>query len=453
MTDKSKEDVLQLLDSLDQEKPSVKSDNEPKLTNSNNNSAGDDDIMGFLDSLTKNGNNSGKSTPRAEQIKHKSSREYESLKLATDKDVSKVSETHDSSSQVTSPSAVSEQLADPLSSISNWWSRNKGDIWSTATSAVKQAEAKVRELQPEVQMSQQKAFESLGDRFSKMGLSKDFIQSTLSSVIETIAPPISSHEQLRIHVFHDMVGYPAVDDIVYGVFDRVMQQVEGGGKLTMVVQKGKERHRRGSDVSHVRDLNMFRGDIEQGIKLAAANIEDFMRPNDKQERNKNDDNATVDGKEINDVDYDNNNNNSHSQNQNIRISDIYLSIQPASAYPEIAKTGVMSSSSPSSPPVTIVPNQSGQTFYFVIYLKDPTNNISFSTVSQAFPLQWADWLDAPDSVFESLEADPREWVIDWVEEGLGLSVGVVAQSYVAKRMGIDVLTEAEQFAKENISKS
>jgi len=44
----------------------------------------------------------------------------------------------------------------------------------------------------------------------------------------------------------------------------------------MVVQKGKERVRRGSDVNVQRDLNMFKGDVEQAKRLAAANIEDYI---------------------------------------------------------------------------------------------------------------------------------------------------------------------------------
>ena len=32
--------------------------------------------------------------------------------------------------------------------------------------------------------------------------------------------------------------------------------------------------------------------------------------------------------------------------------------------------------------------------------------------------------------------DPREWVAEWVEETLSLAAGVVAQRYVARRMGV-----------------
>lgn len=79
--------------------------------------------------------------------------------------------------------------------------------------------------------------ESLNDSISKFKLNSGLLHSTLSSVLETIAPPIVRHEQLHIHVFHDMVGYPSIDNIVYSIFERVMQQVEGGGPLVMNVQK------------------------------------------------------------------------------------------------------------------------------------------------------------------------------------------------------------------------
>ena len=89
---------------------------------------------------------------------------------------------------------------------------------------------------------------------------------------------------------------------------------------------------------------------------------------------------------------------------------------------------------------------------FAIHLHDPEHKLSFSTVSQTLPLQWLLWLDAPppagtrpgewalpDVIREIMDAggvDPREWVVEWVEEAVGLSVGVVAQKYVAKRMRV-----------------
>jgi hypothetical protein len=86
---------------------------------------------------------------------------------------------------------------------------------------------------------------------------------------------------------------------------------------------------------------------------------------------------------------------------------------------------------------------------FAIYLHDPIHAITFQTLTQAFPRRWADWLDAendpqaemqfPEEIADIVHEggiDPREWVSEWVEETIGLGVGVVAQRYVAKRMGV-----------------
>ena len=85
---------------------------------------------------------------------------------------------------------------------------------------------------------------------------------------------------------------------------------------------------------------------------------------------------------------------------------------------------------------------------FAIYLHDPIHGIDFRTLSQAVPSQWVEWLDAsganagqelPESIAEIIESggvDPREWVAEWIEETLTLGVGVVAQRYVVRRMGI-----------------
>lgn len=79
---------------------------------------------------------------------------------------------------------------------------------------------------------------------------------------------------------------------------------------------------------------------------------------------------------------------------------------------------------------------------FIVYLHDPVHELSFITRSQSFPLIWATWLDTDEPI--AGQVDPREWLAEWVEEGLGLAVGVVAQRYVASRMAVGVeLTENE----------
>ncbi|KAI9867352.1 MAG: hypothetical protein M1823_009120, partial [Watsoniomyces obsoletus] len=79
---------------------------------------------------------------------------------------------------------------------------------------------------------------------------------TFQNILQTIAPPISSHERLQIHITHDLTNYPTLDPIIYQVFSRVMSQVEGGD--LMVVQKGQEASpRRNSSEGKPRDLGSW----------------------------------------------------------------------------------------------------------------------------------------------------------------------------------------------------
>ena len=66
------------------------------------------------------------------------------------------------------------------------------------------------------------------------------------------------------------------------------------------------------------------------------------------------------------------------------------------------------------------------------------------------PQRWINWLDSssgssessvglPQEIAEIIDSggvDPREWVAEWVEELLSLGIGIVAQRYVARRMGV-----------------
>lgn len=70
-----------------------------------------------------------------------------------------------------------------------------------------------------------------------------------------------------------MVGYPNIDKIVYDVFDKVMGQVEGG---SLIVQKGREGKRRGSESQHYkRDYNVCEG-LDEALKLAKVSLKSFL---------------------------------------------------------------------------------------------------------------------------------------------------------------------------------
>ncbi|KAK9455723.1 maintenance of telomere capping protein 1 [Dipodascopsis uninucleata] len=389
------EDVLEFLDSL-----GPGSQNTP--SNSNNTESEEKDVLGFLDSLVQS------TAPGKEAVSSTDTRPKDAnTQVAQERDTSSKPEVDTSSAEkikksaesirsLTSDSSSPTKRRDPVASLTSWF--GSSGIWDSASAAVKTAEAKMRDIQTS---SESKAIESKVkeniDALNRFGISKT-LASTFSTVLSTLAPPIMRHEQLRIHIFHDIVGYPAIDTIVYSVFDRVMQQVEGGELI--IVQKGKESRRRDSDKQGMkRDMGLFQGGLEAGTKLAIANVEQIMGK----------------GKEIDQTDGD----------SPIRKSDIYLSIQACSF------TNTTQASS-----------EDDKLFAFVIYLVDPYYELSYTTQSQSFPLKWCEWLDSDSEI--PGQVDPREWIAEWVEEGLGLAVGVAAQRYVASRMAIGIdLSESE----------
>ena len=253
-----------------------------------------------------------------------------------------------------------------------------------------------------------------------------------------------------------MLSYPSLDPIIYSVFARVMSQVEGGDLL--VIQRGSESRLRGRSASDVgysgsgfgggptrwtdgpwwrdnetkRDLGAVKGLVE-GSKLVRASAESysnefFAARGGLEEAAKH---ATETLNESNPV----------------RSSDIFLAIQAVSSIQrddlfvagprqEEGNTGAVQSE-----------EKEEDSTAFAIYLHDPIHSIAFAAISQSFPSKWVEWMDAsadgedglPDSIREMIESggvDSREWVAEWMEDTLSLAIGVVAQRYVAKRMGV-----------------
>lgn len=271
---------------------------------------------------------------------------------------------------------------------------------------------------------------------------------TFQNIIQTVAPPISSHERLQIHITHDLVNYPTLDPLIYAVFSRVMAQVEGGD--LMVVQKGHENGpRRGSSdrprslgswhdgpwwrSGERRSINSVNG-LREGTKLVRASAEDYSTEHFSSRGGV----EEVAKKATETL----------SETNPTRDSEIFLAIQ---AIVRVVEEELFEGGSSSEKEESAVQEQKDEKtkeeVVFAIYLHDPIHGISISTVSQGVPAQWLEWLDAPSggegTLPESIEeiissggVDPREWVSDWVEETLSLSVGIVAQRYVARRMGV-----------------
>ena len=372
--------------------------------------------------------------------------------------------------------------------------------------------------------------------------------------MHTLAPPISSHERLLIHITHDIVGYPSLDPLIYDVFSRVMSQVEGGDLL--VIQRGQESTARrpsssASDAAFYkggsssrggaggggkgggssaagwrdgpwwrqadapRDLGAVAGLVE-GTKLCRASAEGYARDyfaprggiTEAQRR------------ALEPV----------SEDNPVRTSDIFLAVQainvggdgagPALFGGGTTTTGKEKENSEDDDddngPAAAASKTDDAQVCFAVYVLDPVHEIVYSTVSQGLPARWIRWLDTagdgdagptphseededdededdedddddddddddededdeseaggkasakkattdkekskkpsttksssttgaggvPAEIREIIEGggvDPREWVAEWVEEALSLSIGVLAQRYVARRMGV-----------------
>jgi len=276
---------------------------------------------------------------------------------------------------------------------------------------------------------------------------KNIAMPTFQNILQTIAPPISSHERLQIHITHDLANYPTLDPLIYQVFSRVMSQVEGGDLI--VIQKGQESSPRRDSKDAVRPLgswhdgpwwrsgerrsiNAVRGVVE-GSKLARASAEDYaieyfsIKGGVEAAARR----ATETLSETNPT----------------RDSEIFLAIQ-AIAHTASKDLFAASANSEKEGQIKEVSDEKSlEEVLFAVYLHDPIHGIAFQALSQALPGQWLDWLDAPsggegtlpesiEEIIDSGGIDPREWVSEWVEETLSLAVGMVAQRYVAKRMGV-----------------
>ncbi|KAF2822524.1 hypothetical protein CC86DRAFT_357440 [Ophiobolus disseminans] len=337
----------------------------------------------------------------------------------------------------------------------SWWGGGWGGIISSATEAAnaakKQAEAAYQEIQKN-QEAQRWAEQVRGNVGALRGIGGELGKRalpTFENILHTLAPPISQHERLQIHITHDLVNYPSLDPIIYQTFSSVMAQVEGGD--LMVIQRGSESTQRSSVEGYRgggggwndgpwwrdterRDLSAVKGLVE-GTKLVRVSAEayasDFFAARGGVEQ------AAKQATEV------------LSESNPVRSSDIFLAIQ-AITFP--APEDLFATSSSEEKSDVKEQKDADDQIAFAIYLHDPIHGISFNALSQSFPAKWAQWLDAPSSthsegeevqlpteirdIIETGGVDPREWVSEWMEETINLSVGIVAQRYVARRMGV-----------------
>ncbi|KAK7738330.1 hypothetical protein SLS53_006140 [Cytospora paraplurivora] len=356
-----------------------------------------------------------------------------------------------------------QQTTAAASSGGGWW----GGILSTATAAMKQAEAAVKEIQQNEEAKKWAeqvrgnvgALRGLGDGLAHRAL------PTLTNIMNTLAPPISQHERLLIHITHDLVGYPSLDPLIYGVFSRVMAQVEGGD--LMVVQRGHENTIKSPssdnngffsggnstygwrdgpwwrDVGSHRELGLIKG-LTEGTKLCRASAEGYSTEYFASSGGV----EAARARAIEPV----------SESNPVRSSDLFLAVQAiVTDEDKELFAGTASSEKDKESSTVLEEDSNDELVCFAVFILDPVHDIQYSAVSQAVPARWVRWLDAPSpltpassndgnevesvpeeirDIVESGGVDPREWVAEWIEEVLTLATGVVAQRYVARRMGV-----------------
>ncbi|KAJ7225845.1 maintenance of telomere capping protein 1 [Mycena pura] len=343
------EEALAFLDDLDSMTPRAI----PVPTNATNptggSGEGEAEVLAFIDEITQK---SAEPTPRSSHLERPASRSgTPTVRKSTERvrlggGMMRTSSSSSLKKDAAGTLPTTTTVAEPGSAGGGWgW----GSVWNSASVALQQAKSAVDEQVKYLPKNEQARkwgegmmeyaksaqLDKLGQDFKRVGL------STLTDILNVVAPPISEHEVIQVWLSHDMKGYEGIESLVYRALARIMEQVEGGD---LVVNRGEEARPKESADS--------------------ANLDDLINNNTK---------ATVSKSESN-------------VQTPTTYSHVYLRIQPfmtSFAFP--------ASSSASG-------TTSHQQLQFLIHLSDPSHNVSESTVTQCVP---GDWL--ADGMWEKYE--------------------------------------------------
>ncbi|KAK5962820.1 DUF5427 domain-containing protein MTC1 PWA37_005267 [Arxiozyma heterogenica] len=506
------DDVFEFLDSLPQsnsftntsspaggseQKDANKQDGSLVTGEGPNGNENKEDILEFLEELEKSTNNNGSDTKNKITQKEKKKADTDanagpSVKEPIKHDADDTANANDTASIASLKDKRSNDagmedredspLNDPITSFANWWSKSGSDkvskIWNKTQEQASQFRDKLIEndaVLPVVNLS------NLKDNLNTNNLLSltDQITKNLTKIVVG-----DTEEVLRIHLVHDLINLSYLQYYVEEKFDQVMSsQVEGGIRI-FVDEWGKpnnntvnknynnnvdsnghanENNSNSSSSNSINefrqkiDLNLFQGKINDGDKLAFANLDNSIELFNKAHE-------AILQQQQEDQKVSNNNNN----NINDNISDIFISILPISIPSTSHSNNADSNANDDSNDEIIktIDTTSPNNFHFTVVLKDISNDITCIARSQSFPLKWLHWLqgskiqtvavekgnsednkknksddDDDDSKYngddgdEEIIVDPSEWVQQWIEDGIALVIGVVAQNYVIERMG------------------
>ncbi|KAF1800704.1 maintenance of telomere capping protein 1 [Mucor lusitanicus] len=292
--------------------------------------------------------------------------------------------------QAPAPAPAQEQEGGWKSWGNSFWSQASAAVKTTteqinrsvaSDSATKLLESRVKTLQNLVNK----------ENIEKLGTGLKNLTTTL---LETVAPPISEHELVEVWLAYDMVGYTGLEALVYRAFARVMEHTESGQVVVRNPNSDDTANKEDMDPAH-RDLNMCDSAID-GTKLAKANIDHLIKqhfvPDEKKQ-----------GETYN----------PQSGAVPVIHCPVFMAIQPVK--------------------MTMAPIDDQDTeqhqLGFIILMVDPTHHLKFKTYSQSLPLSW---LDIP--------YEENEWVEDKMVDIIRMSVTSIAQDYVWTRMSGNATT-------------
>ncbi|KAF7319987.1 hypothetical protein MKEN_00782600 [Mycena kentingensis (nom. inval.)] len=404
------EEALAFLEDLDSFTPAAPPSNAEGAAPSQQPAAGGEaEVLAFIDEITQK---SAEPTPRSTHLERPASRSSTpTIRKSTERvrlgggTTSSLLRTPSSSSLKKDAAAAAEPAA-PAASAPAAGGWGWGSVWNSASVALQQAKSAVDEQvkylpkneqarkwgEGMIEYAKSAQLDKLGQDFKRVGL------STLTDILNVVAPPISEHEVIQVWLSHDMRGYEGIESLVYRALARIMEQVEGGD---LVVNRGDEsRPKETGDT--MRELNAVEG-FEAASKLAQANLDDLIKNNKK---------ATEAKPES-------------SVQTPTTYSHVYLRIQPfftAFSFP--------ASVTEAAPP--------SQQLQFLIHLSDPSHKLSQSTITQCVP---GDWL--AEGMWEKYD-----WVEDLMAEALRVGVEVIGQQYIVQRMGwgVDAALKSEESA-------
>ncbi|EGN95767.1 hypothetical protein SERLA73DRAFT_186984 [Serpula lacrymans var. lacrymans S7.3] len=404
MSKSKEEEALQFLDHLDSLNPTLgQSSGHSPSAQPGSASGGDSaqDVLAFIDELTQKSSEPPRTTaPLDDRSISRSS--TPNLRKSTERvKVGSSGSPHPSSSTsslftkndstATLDSSVKTEQAEPAQANAGRW----GWAWTRASAAMQQARSVVDEQVKNLPKNEQVSkwsegmleyaktaqLDKLGQDFKRVGL------STLTDILNVVAPPISEHEIIQVWLSHDMKGYDGVESIVFHALTKVMEQV-GSGDLTV---NRVDEVRNTTESEDTPALNTVDG-YDAAIKLAQANLSDFVKNNAQRLS----DNSTTQSA--------------------IAHTYIYLRIQPFMASPLSTQHASASGTLADTASAT-------SDLQFVLHLSDPGHQLVHTTVTQAIPGNWLNLWDTHD------------WVEHLISESLRLGVETASQNYLAARMG------------------